>query len=1460
LCCIFAAQFFFYTTNGLLKTTMKLITSALFGIACAFAFPAFSQAQVLVNEVMASNNATITDPDYGESSDWVELYNAGSSDVDLGGYYITDNLNTPDKYQLPNGTVIKAGGYLLIWCDGNATGLHTGFKLSADGESVGLYNPSLEPVDAMSFDVQLLDISYGRRQDDPNEWAYFATATPGAANGYDCYTGKSNQPMILTRGGFISGSVTVPITNDLGGDVHYTLDGSVPTTSSPIYTEPLTFTSTTVLRARIIEEGKIPGNVVTESYFIDEAFAGHGLPVVSIVTDNDNFWGTDGIYTQDFKPDWEVPVNIEMFLNNGSDRSVFNESAGIKINGLYSWQLPQKMLGVYFKKKYGESKLEYKLFVDDKRDSFDDFALRASGSDWSYTLMRDGLVHQASRKGNMNLDLMAFRPCVVYVNGEFLGVHNIREKVNSDYIKQHYGLSASTYDMVEGGDTPEVGVADNWIDFFDKVQSANLADDATFAEMANEMDVENFTDYIIAEAYSTNWSLDHNTMVWKTHEGGKWRWILMDTDRGFFKFDTSSYPLSFFVNQSIWPLKWMLKNANYKNYFCQRMADQLFTTYNPDEVCRQIYGHEEAIAPLMDQQIARWKGTTSSYGDAIASVAKWRNNVEALRDFAHGRVSLILNELSNYGAQKPALLTLSSEPADVCTWNFNGHDIDRTLWGGLYPKQMDITLSAQHKAGYSFAGWKETTLTNLIAKGDTWSYNDSGSNLGTAWIANDYDDSSWSTGAAPLGYSYSDIKTTISKRLTNYFRKHFNVDKSGNIKNIKMQLRREDAALVYINGKQVINSNLPVDGVTSSTSSYQTMSSVSGQIYLTYTIDPDDLVDGDNVIAVEIHQSSASSSDLGFDVELQMETLDADAPILSSDKEITFQLDGNKGVCAVYESTGENIVPANIDNDLTLYKSKSPYIVPQNVVVGSDARLTIEPGVTLLFSPGVNMIVNGAVTAEGTAEDSIMFRLNPAFDENESWGALCFINTDDRVSNISYTEFRDGSKGPSEYNCVAVVSGFKTTLRLDHLRITDTDANPIACRYSDLRLTNSLLHSSITGDLTNVKYGKGYVADCEFIGNDQVDTDAIDYDGVTDGVIKRVVIHDFLGNNSDAIDIGEQAPGVSIDSILVYNITDKGVSVGQRSSAYVSNSTFIQTNLGLGIKDSCYVDVDRCTFYAVCTPIACYEKVLGRAGGNANVTGCVFANSFVEDVLCDEKSKVVIRRSLSDTSELPYGEDNTLADPQFAAPSLYDLSSASPLLEDCGSDYMPKRPAVQPVITELCYLPDVANGETEYLVLSNVGSEDLDLAGYTFSKGLTFTFTEGVILSAGESLYIVKELGAMATEYDQHQWTSGKLADEGEAIELSAPTGIIVDQVNYSPSAPWPVLSSEGENAIVLKDYLKANHLGANWQQKPSAVIDDIADILRDNASSPAYDLHGRRVYVKTSRGLFIINGQKVIK
>lgn len=140
---------------------------------------------IFINEFLADNDAVIVDPDLGEFVDWIELHNAGDVSVNLSGWTLTDDFADPTQWQFPPGVSIAAGGFLLVWADGedmDTTALHTNFKLKAGGEEIGLYNASGAVIDTLVYSEQATDISYGRVPDGGVNWATFSTPTPGASN------------------------------------------------------------------------------------------------------------------------------------------------------------------------------------------------------------------------------------------------------------------------------------------------------------------------------------------------------------------------------------------------------------------------------------------------------------------------------------------------------------------------------------------------------------------------------------------------------------------------------------------------------------------------------------------------------------------------------------------------------------------------------------------------------------------------------------------------------------------------------------------------------------------------------------------------------------------------------------------------------------------------------------------------------------------------------------------------------------------------------------------------------------------------------------------------------------------------------------------------------------------------------------------------------------------------------
>jgi len=1438
-----------------------------------------SFSQIYINEFLASNVTVNSDPEYGSNSDWVELYNAGATAVDLNGYYLTDDAKTPGKWQISQSVFIPSKGYLLIWADGKATGLHTSFKMSASGEHLGLYNPSLVLVDSLSYGVQNIDISYGRTTDGGATWSFFQTPTPGAKNVSTAYTGKtSNFPRFVQKGGLYQSGLNVEMLNDLGGTMRYTVDGSDPTATSTIFSSAILVTKTTIIRARVFKNGEIPGPIVTQSYFINEGSVGQKMPVVSIATNPENFWDSSkGIYVQNFKPEWEIPVNIELFESDGSNVAAFNLAAGIKVNGLYSWQLPQKMLGVYFKKQYGETSLAYQLFYDRNRKSFKDFALRASGNDWSNTLFRDGLVQQACHNFNMKLDNMGFRPSVVYVNGQYMGIHNMREKVDEDYIVSNHGLNKDSIDMIENEDFAEAGNLDAYTAFKTLYQN-DLSVQSNYDAVAAEMDIENFTDLICTEMYASNYSIDHNVMAWKPKDSGKWKWILMDLDRGFES--ASGNLVSFYSKQVVWPFSQLMKNDSYKAYFGTRLANHLFTTFNPLRMDKRIDYHKGLIEAEIPNHVDRWQGATSSYGDAIPSVTYWNNEVAKLKTFADARPMNLLTDLEKYGFSAPAQLSLSVVPSTAGELLFNGMTVPQTTWSGSYPKDLGITLTAVDKPGYTFKGWATSASQTVLAKKSTWKYLDDGSNQNASWTATDFSDASWKSGAGILGYGDSP-ETTVSygtnsskKYTTTYFRTSFDLTeelKSGG--SFMLNLLRDDGAVVYVNGHEIVRSNMPTGSITYNTFASSAIDATGETTYNSYPVDPSFFVAGTNVLAVEVHQRTQSSVDLSFDMELTAQVPNTSS-LVSTDRNYSLTLTGDQSLVAVYESRGQNLVADTLRTNTTFYKAQSPYVLRGDVVVPANVTLTIEPGVKVYMAPKANLLVYGSMNAMGTAQDTIYFKLNPDYVD-KSWGALCFLNATDTI-RMSYVTLQDASKGPIPVRDVAAISAFKSNMLLDHMTVVSIDFDPIVSRYGSVVLMNSTLHSGVIGNLINVKNGKSRIENCVMEGNNFPDTDAIDYDDVDNGVIKNVVIRNFGGSNSDAIDLGESS-NVRIDSVLIYNIFDKGISIGARTTVYINDATIMNTNLGFGVKDSSTVFADACTFYSVGTPIANYEKAIGRAGGNVFVTNSILSNSNNYTFTSDDKSFTKISYSLSDNDPLPSGLGNVFGNPGFNAPGYFNfgLGATSPAKQaglskgvkvDLGSVIRSYVEDPYLLISDIFYNQNNDLSRTEFVTLYNPSEMAEDLSGYRFSEAFNFTFPEGSTINAKEKVFVVKDKSATLQWTNSPkvwQWDSGSLANEGEIIRLSNRYGIVMDQVAYSPDAPWPNVSGADEKALSLVSNEVDNHFGENWKAVNYAIYLGIEKNATDGFSVYPNPTQGN-VTIQTGSTsaekleLFTITGQRV--
>jgi len=719
------------------------VKALLFVLLCLILAPTSRAQSVVVNELLASNTATLADPDFGGFGDWIELYNPASSAVDLGGYTITDDLSETSRWRIPDGTMIAPGGYLLLWADSEdavpptTSALHTDFKLSGGGEQVGLYDAAGTVVDTLTYGDQTTDVSFGRVPDGSTVWAFMSTPTPGAANTTSSSGGIAVAPAVSLESGFYASGGTVELaTAEVGGVVRYTLDGTEPAEDSDAYTAPLDLTETMVLRMATFAPDRIPSEVVTRTLFVDEAST---LPVISLVTDPAGFFSdTSGIYVEgtrgitgrcrtrpvNWNQDWEREVHLSFFEPSeaGGFELAMDQGAGVQIFGGCSRIYPLKSLSLHARSRYGASDFAGRLFPDTDIESFDDLVLRSSAQDFWRTMFRDGMIQTLTR--HMDLDGQAYRPTIVFLNGDYWGIHNLREKLNEDYVAGHYGIDDDDVEVIQ---SLARGHSDHFDQLLDLLGTSDLRQPDVFAQVEEMMDVDQFLSYLVAEIYSANADWPGNNMkLWrpKTPEG-RWRWMLFDTDFGFGgnaegMSRSNTLALATATNGPDWPnppwstylFRTLLENDGFRHAFIQRMAAHINTTFDPSRTIGMIDSLQAAIAPEMPRHTTRWP-QSASFGSS------WEQQVDIMRDFARDRPAQVRGHVGQYFSEVPGstLLEISmTEGGQVLAEGVAmPHGTVEEPFDAVFFRGVPIELVAVPDDGYVFSGW----TGHVVASSDT---------------------------------------------------------------------------------------------------------------------------------------------------------------------------------------------------------------------------------------------------------------------------------------------------------------------------------------------------------------------------------------------------------------------------------------------------------------------------------------------------------------------------------------------------------------------------------------------------------------------------------------------------------------------------------------------------------------------------------------------------------------------
>ena len=569
------------------------------------------------------------------------------------------------------------------------------------------------------------------------------------------------EPIFSKQGGFYSDNIKLELsTKDKDTKIYYTLDGSDPNISSYLYKEPIEISSRegeknsfaniktserynsvlwqvgedevykgTVVRARTYKDGVFSNEIITNTYFINPDYT---MPIISLVTDEENLFGyEDGIYIPgkiydvwkannkglrfDYSPvptnynqtgkEWERKANIEMFETNG--KRVINQGVGVRIAGGWSRLNYCKSLRIYARDEYSDKNtIDYDIFQgltknesDENLSVFKTLLLRNGGNDYlDKTMFKEALMQNIIE--DIGLDTQAYRPAILFINGEYWGIHNIRENFDEYYFQGNYGIDKDDVVVLTKAQTQDKLVVDigeendirDYNDMIDYIEENDMSNEENYEYIKTKMDVDNFIKYTISQIYfdNTDWP-QNNVKVWRNknssdddgYRDGIWRWMIFDTDRGFIEYDNNSLEHALnakykdFINynyievygeeldlaidedaasKNCIPLKKLLENKEFKKQFIDTFELYLDTIFNEEVVIEKIERMASVIRPEIQEHHDRWKLKETRTGDLINNIRgrgddsiNFNDEVDKLIDFAKKRpkyIQTFLKELN----------------------------------------------------------------------------------------------------------------------------------------------------------------------------------------------------------------------------------------------------------------------------------------------------------------------------------------------------------------------------------------------------------------------------------------------------------------------------------------------------------------------------------------------------------------------------------------------------------------------------------------------------------------------------------------------------------------------------------------------------------------------------------------------------------------------------------------------
>jgi hypothetical protein len=537
---------------------------------------------------------------------------------------------------------------------------------------------------------------------------------------------QTAQPTASVSGGKFTSAFSVSLSATSGSSIYYTLDGSEPTNTSTRYSSPLSISQTSVLRARAYDAANVASFTTTHTYLFNVS---HVFPIVCLsFKDGDFFDPATGIYPN-FEKDLTTKCNVEFFEPNSNNASL-NQAVEVEIQGSASAALPQKSLELKAKKALGNAVMPYQVFKDLPYTEYKRIVLRNGGQDWNVMMFRDEFVTSLfADLSDLSVSLQkpelfasAHRPSVVYLNGKYWGIHNVKERMKTAYVEQHFNLKDSEYDLVENEFESVNGDSTTWITFLRYLNSGlNFADNANFDQLKQRINYQNYLDYNAHNIFIDNedWPSNNNRRFLGKAAGSKWQWLNFDHDFSFGLFqltggfntgDATPNALRRMVEPGFggrltpaWAtvlFRKLFQNQQFRYDYTNRTADMMNTIFSASRLNARIDQFKTVYAPEIAKHATRW-------GNPNATI--WEQNIQKTRNFSNNRPAEMRKHVDEFVPEVTgwADVTVSASPVVGGSVKFSTVALNQNNypWTGTYFTGVKIPIQATPAAGYRFVRW-----------------------------------------------------------------------------------------------------------------------------------------------------------------------------------------------------------------------------------------------------------------------------------------------------------------------------------------------------------------------------------------------------------------------------------------------------------------------------------------------------------------------------------------------------------------------------------------------------------------------------------------------------------------------------------------------------------------------------------------------------------------------------------